>query len=78
MYKFRETICYRCNHRFVHLEYSMYAAPSHYEYFKKDTEEMLDYAICPNCSAGMVLLEQSDIGTDPNNEGIVKTVVRGI
>lgn len=78
MYKFREIICYRCNHRFVHQEYSAYSTPSHYEYLKKDTQELLDYAICPNCSCGMVILEQTHIGADPDSADIIKVAFRGI
>ena len=78
MYKFREIICFRCNHRFVHQEYSMYCLSSHYEYIMKDTKELLDYAICPRCATGMVITKGDSISIDPNSIDVIKSAVRGI
>ena len=43
-----------------------------------DTDELLDYAICPKCSAEMVVYKNSHIGVNPDSEGIIKTRVYGI
>ena len=51
---------------------------SHYEYYTADTDELLDYTICPKCSAEMVIYKSSHIGVNPDSEGIIKIRVYGI
>ena len=78
MYHFRDIICYKCNHKFLHLAHSIPGNSSYYEYYTADTDELLDYAICPKCSAEMVIYKNSHIGVNPDSEGIIKTRVYGI
>ena len=56
----------------------MYCTSSHDEYMLKDTEELLDYAICPQCAMGMVLTKEHPIGIDPGSVNIIKLTCRGI
>lgn len=78
MYSFREIICHRCNHRFVHLAHSLPGNSSYDEYRKADTNELLDYAVCPECACEMVIPANSYVGVDPKSDGITRTAVRGI
>ena len=78
MYRFRRVICPNCEHQFTHQEHSLYSGSAWYEYIDKETDQLLDFAICPKCSFDMVLYESSSTGMDPCDDRIRRYAVRGI
>ena len=78
MYHFRDVICYKCKHKFLHMKDCGPVGSEFYEYYLENKDELLVYATCPKCSAEVVLIGESHIGVDPNSDGIKKERVRGI
>lgn len=72
-YKYKNAKCYNCKHEFMRLEHSDIV---HYVYETADTGELLDYAKCPMCGIGMLLIPHVLEGIPENTEGIIKSGIR--
>lgn len=78
MHHFREIECPNCQYQFVWMEHT-YNGSIYKVYRRKGCDEMLESTKCPKCNTEMVVLKNSHIGVDINDESIeVATILRGI
>ena len=77
MYHFIEIKCPKCSHQFVWLKGENNTGPNWYR--RKGYDEYLDSAICPKCALEMIVLNNSHVGIDIDDESIeIEPGLRGL